>query len=179
MSAPTSAKLTRRGFLRYSGLSVGGMVAAGALGPVAEAFAPVALAPDPELSPRRRATLVALIGALGSVAASIDPARADQVVPRIATQYRIASPDGRRTIDAALDAVELGLEPGEFSRRPVQDRVEVLRAGITGRGHRARGIPSHTSSMQSALTETAVALAAMPFFDGETPWRRELLLYPV
>lgn len=169
--------LTRRNFLRYSGLTIGGAAYAGLLGPIAEAV-PAVTSPDLDLSPRRRATFAGVIGAVGSVVSRVDPGRADEVVTRLNAYYRTASPESRETLEVTLDAVEASIQPGEFHRRSVQDRVAILRAGITGVADPDRGIPGRTSSMQSILTDNAVALAATSFFDGETRWNSDLFLAP-
>ena len=172
MSSPTSGKLTRRGFLRYSGATAGALAFLGVLERPADAFPP--LEPDvAELSPRQKATLGAIVVALGSSVPEIDAARANEVVAEVGRRYRAGTDESRRSVDLALGTVELGMQPGEFASQPARDRLATLRAGMSGRADRNRGISAHTNQMRSILVANAVALAANPFFSGENEWRRE------
>lgn len=157
-----STVLTRRHFLRYSGAAVGSLAYAGALGPLAEAFPPFAPA-SLELSPRRQATLAAIVEAVGSVVPRVDAARADEVVAAVSDRYRAENPDMRLNLELMLDSVEADLEAGEFKRLRPSERVRVLEG---------RGLPGRTVELcsSSTLVEGAVALAAAHFYTPEDDW---------
>ncbi len=165
--------LTRRAFLQRGGAAVGGLALAASIGPVAEAFPP--LAPSGyELAPHRQATLAAIVEALAAVIPDVDAEQADAVVANVATAYRTRAPESRRDTDVSLDEVGRHLEPDAFKRLAPDERLELLRAGMTGKGVPRHGIPPDHNPGRVQLVNTAIALAATPFFDAHlSPWTPE------
>jgi hypothetical protein len=151
---------TRRRFLRSSAFAAGGFAFAGALGPVANALPSEMRLPA--LAAHRRDALQAVIEALDPVVTDVNAARAPEIVHAVANRYEKETPEMRRNIDIVLDVLDGDSERGAFIRLSKQDRITVLRDGVTGRDQHGESRDNQLPP-RADLFEAAVGLATAPF----------------
>lgn len=139
--------LTRRQALARGGLAIGALAAGSfALGPKPAAAA--ARSRGRGFDGPRRDAYIALIGAVGTVAATpVDTSRAGWAADRLAAEYDARLAGEQRAIDDVLDA----LDRRGITRMSDRGRIAFLRTWADS-GRDARALVGH-----------ATALAALPF----------------